>query len=138
MDSSLNFVDDLTLQTFMNKSNYDKYLMKNNDQKYKEKLEYKNKLSSFKTSIIKIFNDYIDNPDLQISYELDDMFSQFSKSCIKHLEFEHLLEHKDDQFESNEKDEDTLFDKIDNDNVPPPPQVMDKIHTLWGKAPIKK
>ena len=138
MDSSFNFVDDFTLQTFMNKSNYDKYLMKHNEKKYKEKVEYKNKLNTFKNAIIKISNDYINNPDLQISYELDKMFYQFSKSCIKHLEFEHLLEHKDDDFESNEKDEDTLFDKIDNDNVPPPPQVMDKIHTLWGKAPIKK
>lgn len=138
MDSSLNFVDDLTLQTFMNKSNYDKYLMKHNQTKFKEKIEHHNKLSHFKNAINKIVNDYIDNPNLQISYELDYVFNQFSKSCVKHLEFEHLLEHKDDQFDSNEKDEDILFDKIDNDNVPPPPPVMDKIHTLWGKAPIKK
>ena len=38
MDSSFNFVDDFTLQTFMNKSNYDKYLMKHNEKKYKEKV----------------------------------------------------------------------------------------------------
>ena len=53
MDSSFNFVDDFTLQTFMNKSNYDKYLMKHNEKKYQEKIEYKNKLNAFKNSIIK-------------------------------------------------------------------------------------
>ena len=41
MDSSFNFVDDFTLQTFMNKSNYDKYLMKHNEKKYKKRLNIK-------------------------------------------------------------------------------------------------
>ena len=138
MDLSLNNIDEFTLKMFMNKTNYNKYVDNSDEIKNKEIIEFQNNIKTHKHGIIKILTEYINNPNIEMSYELDDMFYQFAKSCLKHIENKTLLEHKDDFIYSNEGYQDNIDDDILFDNIEPSKPDLDKIHTLWGKPPIKK
>lgn len=95
----------LTLELFMNKNAYNRYVEKTDPNKFQERQDYINKALKYKGRILDITRRYIDNPDLQITTEMNDMFSDYCKTCIKYFELKDLEE------ACTCKDEDeTMFD----------------------------
>ena len=99
----------LSLELFMNKNAYNRYVEKTDPDKHEEHKEYKEQTRKYKERIIGITRRYLDNPDMQITCEMNDMFSDYCKTCIKYFELKDLeetcsYEHKE------EPDEDTMFD----------------------------
>lgn len=98
----------LTLELFMNKNAYNRYVEKTDPDKHEEHKEYKQKVRKYKDRIIHITRRYLENPDLQITCEMNDMFSDYCKTCIKYFELKDLEEVC--SYERNEDtDEDTMF-----------------------------
>jgi len=97
-------IDQLTLELLMNKTNYYKYIEKTDEKKYKEREEYIKNVKKYKLRILEITQRYLEDPDLQISLEMNDMFSDYCKTCIKHFQIK--------TFENsfNKNDEEVLFD----------------------------
>lgn len=99
----------LTLELFMNKNAYNRYMEKTYPGKHEEREEYIKNMKKYKNRILYITRQFLENPDLQITCEMNDMFSDYCKTCIKYFELKDLEEVC--SYERNEEtDEDTMFD----------------------------
>jgi hypothetical protein len=96
-------IDKLTMELFMNKKSYNRYIEQNDPKKYSERLCYIEKMKKFKNRILSMTEKYLENPDLQITNEMNQMFMDYCKTCVKYFEIE------TDNTQENE-DDDTLFD----------------------------
>jgi hypothetical protein len=122
-------IDQLTLETFMNKKNYKKYIEKANPQKYTEIQNHHLDLMKYRGSIITMTDDLLENPNLQITTEINDIFDAYTKTIIRHFknkEFERKNPYYED--ETQDEEEDILFGKIDD--IPK--------ESLWGKERVIK
>lgn len=127
MDSSNNsFIDDLSLQYLTNKTVYNKCLSTIDESKYNEVKNFHNKINDHKERILEITKNYLNNPELQISSDLDNIFETFVKHCIRHIEMKKLESIND--YNKND-DPDTLFEKME--------ECLDPIHSFWG-AGVRK
>ena len=99
----------LTLELFMNKNAYNRYIEKTDPGKHEEREEYIKNMKKYKNRIIHITRQFLEDPDLQITYEMNDMFSDYCKTCIKYFELKDLEEVCSyDRSEAMEQD--TMFD----------------------------
>ena len=127
-------VDKLTLEFLTNKSQYNKYLSKSDPKKYEEHMDYYRKINKYKEKIMKITNNYCNNPNMQITTHLDDMFNDYVRSCIQYFEMKEL-ENVDDS-SSNHADEDTLFMNI-HDKDDTNTSYKEPAKSFWGKGAKK-
>lgn len=104
-------IDKLTLEYLMNKNTYNRYIEKTDPTKYKEQQEFREKITKYKSKMISLTINYLDNGDFQINHELDEMIYQYSKTLIKYFE---MKKESELVFESQE-DEDTMFVNINPD-----------------------
>lgn len=120
--------DKLSIQMFSNKNHYKKYLAKTNPEKYNEQLEFLKKISKNREKINAMFTSLLENPEKQITTDINESFEQFVKSCINHFYMEKLsnLHDKDaDDYEiSSEEEEET--------------QELIPTTSYWGASVIKK
>lgn len=131
------YIDKLTLELFMNRNNYNKYLAKNDPVKYDKLKEYKIKLKKYMVEIIDITSELIMDPEHPPNSEISDAFSDYSKSIIKYLDMKELEKtnsfYKKDTSRNVEED-DTMFDPekmdVDTDN--------DNSRPKWSGHTVKK
>jgi hypothetical protein len=129
-------VDKLTLELLINKSQYNKYLSKSDPKMYEENMDHHRKINKYKEKILKITNDYCNNPNTQITTHVDDTFNDYVRSCIQYFEMKEL-ENIDDS-SSNHADEDTLFMNIDeNDDNTNHTSYKEPTKSFWGKGAKK-
>ena len=83
-------IDKLTLELLMNKNTYNRYIEKTDPIKHKEEQEFRRKLKKYKSRIIQMTMKFLDDPDFQVNNELNDMFSEYSKTFVKYFEMNDL------------------------------------------------
>jgi len=83
-------IDKLTLELLMNKNTYNRYIEKTDPRKHKEEQEFRRKLKKYKSRIIQMTMKFLDDPDFQVNNELNDMFSEYSKTFVKYFEMNDL------------------------------------------------
>uniref|UniRef100_A0A6C0DQZ7 Uncharacterized protein n=1 Tax=viral metagenome TaxID=1070528 RepID=A0A6C0DQZ7_9ZZZZ len=121
------YIDKLTLELFMNRTNYNKYLEKTDPTKYDKLKEYKIKLQKYMVDIIDMTNELIENPERPPNTEVGEAFSDYSKSIIKFFEMKEMEKGNSFYKRDDEEDEnETLFD----------PEKMEK--PRWSKYNVKK
>ena len=103
-------IDKMTLELLMNRTNYNKYVEKTDPKKFEDYKIYKQKIRKYKSRILALTQQYLDNPDLQISLETNDSFADYAKTIIKHFEMDDLEKEYSYGEKENDKDEDILFD----------------------------
>jgi len=129
-------VDKLTLEFLTNKYQYNKYLSKSDPKKYEENMTHYHKIHKYKDKIMEITNNYCNNPNRQITTNLDDAFNDYVRSCIQYFEMKEL-ENIDDS-SSNHADEDTLFMNIDEkDDNTNNTSYKEPTKSFWGKGAKK-
>ena len=106
-------IDKLTLELLMNKTTYQKYVENTDPKKFEENRTYKEKVELYKSRILEVTKEYLENPDKQVSLDMNHAFYEYSKSCIRHFE----------DIDVNAIDDDTLFDEPE---------------TLSSDKPVKK
>jgi hypothetical protein len=133
-------IDKLTLELLTNKNQYKKYLSKEDPKKFQENKDYLEKIQKNKSKILRITNEFLENPEKQFTTELNDMFLIFGKSMIKYIELkaverENLYNDRDD----SEEDDDILFDteKMEETEQPNKSEIFD-IFSLEKTLPIKR
>lgn len=106
-------IDKLTLELLMNKTNYNKYMEKTNPEKHKEQREFHQKIKKYAPQIQHLTRRFLENPDFQISLDINDMLEGYARTFIKYLEMKDL-----EKTCSGCSDEDILFDptKMNSDN----------------------
>jgi hypothetical protein len=108
----MNEIDSLTLKLLTTKKRYNNYLANANPDKSAEIQEYKDKVQKNTWRIKKLIGRYLDNPETQISNEIDDMMESCFRTLFKHFEMQDFEEkcakHGYDATDSSEEEE-TLF-----------------------------
>lgn len=122
-------VDKLTLELFTNKTNYRKYLSKNDPEKFLVLVEKREKYQKYKRDILDKMENMLSFPDIAVSALVQETFENYVDVLIKEIET-NALEVKD--FDDSESDEDVLFK-----NIEPSPikreleQKLDDKKTFW-------
>jgi hypothetical protein len=123
------YIDKLTLELFMNRNNYNKYLAKTDPKKFDSQREYKMKLKKYMVEIIDITSELIENPENPPNGEIGSIFIDYSKSIMKFLEMKEL--EQSNSFytsDNNKQEEETMFD----------PEKMDENRPKWSSHKVKK
>jgi hypothetical protein len=94
------YIDKLTLEMFMNKSHYYKYLSKADPTKFEKKAKHRASLRRHAVDIVDLTSKMIENPDDAPTTEVAEAFDDYVKTLMKYLEMR-----RDD-----DADQDTLFD----------------------------
>jgi hypothetical protein len=124
------YIDDLTIQLLLNKTNYAKYLSKTDTQKYEEHQQFVLDCEQYRNPILDMTKHMMRDPTLSYSSEVSDAFNQYARIIIRYLE---VKERSDEQQKENghgcsDEEEDVLFPSTMNE--PPNP--------LRTKKPIPK
>ena len=109
----MNSIDKLTLELLINKSQYKKYVQKTDPAKYSENQVYLGKIERYRYKIEQMFSSLLENPDQQITTDINRDFTYFVKTCIQYFELkemENIAEYPIDN-------EETLFGAIDYDTT---------------------
>lgn len=102
-------ISQFTMEMFMNKNTYNRYIEKTDPNKHQDHKKFIRKTELYRDRIIKITMDYLNNPDMQVTIEMNDMFSDYCKTCIKYFELKDLEESSGDNYQKG-NDEDVMFD----------------------------
>lgn len=102
-------IDKLTLEYLMNKNTYNRYIEKTDPNKYKQEQEFREKINKYKSNMISLTLQYLDNRDFQVNNELDVMMDEYAKTFIQYFEM------KDSENVNDEQD--TMFVNMDSSNM---------------------
>jgi hypothetical protein len=121
----MNSIDKLTLELLINKSQYKKYVQKTDPAKYSENQIYLGKIERYRYKIEQMFSTLMENPEQQITTDVNRDFSFFMKTCIQYFELKEMEKTSQDH-NGNPIDDETLFGNMNNNN--------DAVSTssLWG------
>lgn len=101
-------IDQLTLELLINKTQYEKYLAKNEPQKWSEKQIFLANCEKYYIPMMKITSQFIKNPNIQLSIDVNHAFLNYAQCLIRHLEIEEIA-NVNEGSENEDEDEDVLF-----------------------------
>lgn len=97
-------IDKLSLQLLANKGSYKKYVASTNPDAYQKMMEQKMKIDKYKYKIRDLFATLLENPDKQITNDVNETFNEFMQVCVKYFETKQL--EKECNYGDMEKDPD--------------------------------
>lgn len=109
----MNNIDKLTLELLINKSQYKKYVQKNDPAKYSENQAHLGKIEKYRYKIEHIFSSLLENPEQQITTDINQDFTHFVKTCIRYFELKEIENTAEDHNGDPIDDDDVLFGAID-------------------------
>jgi hypothetical protein len=124
----MNELDKMSMEMFMNKSQYTKYISKTDPKKHQEIQIYNDNLKKYDGAITQIVADYCNNPNKQLTTEMDETFRHFAKTCFHYLEMKEI--------ETASDEEDMLFTSSALYGTTHEP-VRKTTQSLWGKGSRK-
>lgn len=110
--NSTEFIDKMTLELLMNKTQYKKYVSKTDPKKYQEIREHLKNVEKYKKDILGMTQELLQNPEKQINTEINHSFDSYIKTLIfyfKQKEIESINEY-------NKTDEDLMFHHMDTES----------------------
>jgi len=105
-------VDKLTLELFMNKQQYRKFIAKTDPQKHAENEERIKELTKYSVDILSMTQQFLENPDLCITTEVRDVFDKYTQTLIRHFKMKEVERANLYNFSGEDDDGDSLFGKI--------------------------
>jgi len=127
-------IDDMTLSLLMNKTLYKKYISKNEDStnEYEEQCVLENRM--YRSKILDITAQMIDSPDLEISYDINNIFLAYTKKIVHYLKMKEVEKQNKYIFSNKEEEDDVLFGSIDESNT----SNVENSSSFWGKERVVK
>jgi hypothetical protein len=126
--TSNEFIDNLTLELFMNKNHYNRYISQKNPKKFSELQEYLENIDIHKESILEITNELLDDPQKQLTTKITDLFQEYTKTLIEYINDKKRQEQQ--EYEYNDKKEDIMFSNMDE------PSSHQSSKSFWSKEKI--
>jgi len=121
-------VDKLTLELFTNKTQYKKYLSKNDPENFRFLKEKREKFAKYKQEILEKTEKLLLFPDLAVSSLVQETFENYVDVLIKDFENK-ALEIKN--IENSDSDEDVLFKNIDSTDTNISSELDSEKKTFW-------
>ena len=125
-------IDKLTMELFMNRKNYKKFLEKTDPAKFSDLKIHHEDIEKYHGSIISITDDLLENPNLQISNEVNQIFDAYTKVIIRYLKHREMEKTLDNEFENNKADEDVMFGEIAE------PNQSNQMNSYWSGEKVVK
>jgi len=121
-NSSNAFVDKITLELLLNKTNYQKYLSKSEPQKFAEHQEFLENCDKHKRQMVNITCSLINNPASEnFGKDLTNAFETYANVLIRYLELKEMTDSiqsaNNQEYNVRDLDEDVLFPAIMDDPV---------------------
>ena len=132
-------IDKLTLELLINKNQYNKYLSQTNPEKYKQHREHLDKIAKYRGKIHSMFSQLMENPEKQITTNINEDFDHFVRTCINHFEMKELEYQTSHEKEAEDDDDDTMFGNCESSSENE--SLLDTSYasgSLWGKKIKKK
>jgi len=125
-------IDKLTLELFMNKKKYKKYVEQTDPKKYSEIQAYNADIQKYRATILNMTDDLLENPDMQITREISELFESYTRSIIHYLKNKELEKIGDYEhpFVNRREDDDLMFGELDE-----PSQTM---NSFWSNEQVVK
>jgi len=123
----MNGIDKLTLELLINKSQYKKYVQKTDPAKYSENQMYLGKMDRYRYKIEHMFSSLLENPDQQITTDINRDFTYFVKTCIQYFELKEM-ENTAEDHNGDPVDNESLFGNIDHIE----PSSSSSSSSFWG------
>jgi hypothetical protein len=132
-NNQMNNIDKLTLELLTNKSQYTKYIQKNDPAKYSENKLYLGKIDKYRNKLGYMFSSLLENPEQQIATDINRDFTFFVKTCIQYFELKEM-ENSQQDYNGDPLDEDVLFGSISNEVIPPNGSTygVNQMQKSWG------
>lgn len=126
------FVDQITLELLMNKSQYHKFISKNNPDEFNKIQNQYDEISYYKDSILELTEELLTNRYKSVSTEVNDLFEGYVKAIINHLKMKQI-EAKNNYNKCDEDEVDTIFEDMNEEHQP-----RNTDNSLWGKSVTKR
>lgn len=123
--TSNEYIDKITLELLINKNQYNKYIATTDPEKYKKISEFSAKLLKYQNKIMNLTEEYCSSTKVQKNNEMDDMFNNYARACIRYLEMKELEKSNENGYFEDAEEADVLFD-------------ITPVHSFWGKGATKK
>lgn len=140
--------DKLNMEMLMNKKQYQKYLSKTDPDKHQLHLDFLKSIKKHKYEMLKLTNQFLDNPDTDFNLSVNEMFETYAKSLIEFIEIKKLDQQTNGGcYENDYRDkENEAFDKEQDDDENEDETYFGQDHYLpnrsidsfWGKNITKK
>jgi hypothetical protein len=105
--SSASYIDKLSMELLLNKTQYQKYLVKTDPQKYAEYQEFVENCHRLRRPIVDITARLLDNPKRNTySEDVSEAFQKYAQILIRYLDIKEMTEQAEDLDGS---DEDMMF-----------------------------
>jgi hypothetical protein len=126
-------IDKLTLELFMNKQKYKKYVEKTDPKKHSEIQSHYSDIRKYRGAILNMTEDFLNRPDMQITTELGEIFDAYSRTLIRYFKNKEL--EKTTSFEKEQEDEDDIM----LGTIDETPTTQPTMNSFWsGETVIKK
>jgi hypothetical protein len=130
------FIDNLTLELFMNKNHYNRYISQKHPKKFSELQEYFENLETHRESILEITNELLDDPQKQLTTKITDLFQEYTKTLIEYIQDKRRQEREEqNSYGHSERDQDVLFSNMDGQREP---TTQERTKSFWSKEKIVK
>ena len=116
------YIDKITLELLINKTQYNKYIATTDPEKHKKITEFSTKMAKYGDQIMSLTEQYCSDSKTQKSTDMDETFINYAKTCIRYFEMKEL---EGEPESAHGQDADVLFE----------PRPM---HSFWGKGATKK
>lgn len=125
------FVEQITLELLMNKSQYHKYVSKNNPDEFNKIQTQYDEIACYKDDILEVTEELLTNRYKNITTEVNDAFDGYVKTLINYFKMKEI-ENKN-EYNKQDDEVDTLFDNIREQSEP---EIRER--SVWGKSIIKR
>jgi hypothetical protein len=127
------FIDKITLEMLMNKNHYNRYISHTDPKKHQEHLDHVSKIKKYRNWILNTTTEFLDNPDNQVTTEVNDAFDFYVRTLMRHFEYKKMENEVTNKGQCG--DEDILFGNMDNEE----PEIESPImKSFWGKHKVEK
>lgn len=110
-------IDKMTMELLMNKKKYNKYISKNEPDKYNQRQQEFMRIQKYASRIMGLTEDLLNDPDMEVQYDVNASFLDYVKTCIYHFETkDREMAGCKDSYEGDDDDheETSMFESCDS------------------------
>jgi hypothetical protein len=110
-------IDKVTLECFMNRTRYNKYIAKTDPKRSAETEQYLANIRKYCSKIKDVTGDLLDDPTMPVTTEVNEMFDAYMKTLIRHFQTKDLERGSGSglsNYNCDNDEEETLFGQMDN------------------------
>ena len=127
-------IDKLTLEMFMNRNIYKKYIAKNEPEKYEKIVIHHENIRKYRHRILNLTEQLLEDTSMQITTEINEIFDAYSRTLIRHFQ-QKDMEKSTEKGTKNSHEDEVLFDPEIMEDHPSQPTPSS---SFWGKDRVVK